>query len=75
MGEHTKDLGRPRAVPGRKVLGRAGRAVPFRRRGGRGDGVGGVLDGLTRRATASGGGADAVEDVDDVKESDGDGAQ
>lgn len=53
--EHTKDLGRPREVPRRKVLGRAGRAVPFRRRGGRGDGVGGVLDGLT----ASGGAGDA----------------
>lgn len=59
--EHTKDLGRPREVPARRVLGRSGLARPFRK-GAPGDLLGGVLDSLTRRSTASGGAGDAVED-------------
>lgn len=58
--EHTKDLGRPREVPRRKVLGRSGSARPFRK-GSPGDLLGGVLDALTRRHTASGGGSDVVD--------------
>ena len=69
--EHTKDLGRPREVPRRKVLGRSGPARPFRK-GAPGDLLGGVLDALTRRDTAPDA---AVDDVEDVKEADDDGAQ